>query len=369
MTCINQVFNHIYLLQDNPIGATPVAQSTPVFAYFGSNVLTPGGSFYLPSESSLDVTPDSRSLPGHDDSTPLTKLNEFLDNRDVSPVRNTVTVPWDEASERTRRRHLRKAQQAVGAVLEEVAPKQSEKLWHGLVPSLNRQLCSDCESEDKDVDNVLMNALTECYSNASTWDTRRQILSIMADKVTFQTLKKWIPDLTWYRFSTARKHTLLHGRGVPPPQGSQTKSFVSPTKVDHFLDFITSPHVIQDLPFGEKTITLSTKEVVTVPNVIRMLIPESIVKQYLAYAEETNFTPLSRRTLLNILSVCSASTRKSLQGLDYISSAGAQAFEDLTDVAKCLGDHLMGMTWAKEQRERLMSAKRYLKSDYKVRRY
>ena len=147
MTCINQVFNHIYLLQDNPIGATPVAQSTPAFAYFGSNVLTPGGSFYLPSESSLDVTADSRSLPGRDDSTPLTKLNEFLDSRDVSPVRNTVTVPWDEASKRTRRRHLRKAQQAVGAVLEEVAPKQSEKLWHALVPSLNRQLCSDCESE------------------------------------------------------------------------------------------------------------------------------------------------------------------------------------------------------------------------------
>ena len=34
-----------------------------------------------------------------------------------------------------------------------------------------------------------------------------------------------------------------------------------------------------------------------------------------------------------------------------------------------LGDHLMRMTWAKEQRERLMSAKPYLKSDYKVRRY
>ena len=110
---------------------------------------------------------------------------------------------------------------------------------------------------------------------------------------------------------------------------------------------------------------MSTSEVVTVPNVIRMLIPESIVKQYLAYAEESNFTLLSRRTLLKVLSVCAASTRKTLQGLDYISSAGAQAFEDLTDVAKRLEDHLMGMTWAKEQRERLMSAKRYLK----VRRY
>ena len=141
---------------------------------------------------------------------------------------------------------------------------------------------------------------------------------------------------------------------------------MSPKQLDHFLDFITSPHAIQDLPFDEKIITLSTNEVVTVPNVIRMLIPESIVKQYLAYAEESNFTPFSHRTLLNILSVCAASTRKSLQGLDYISSAGAQAFEDLIDVAKHLGDHIMGMTWAKEQRERLMSAKRYLKSDYKV---
>lgn len=153
------------------------------------------------------------------------------------------------------------------------------------------------------------------------------------------------------------------------PQSSQTKLFVSPTQLDHFLDFITSPHVIQDLPFGEKTIKLSTHEVVTVPNVIRMLIPESIVRQYLAYAEESKFTPLSRRTLLNILSVCAASTRKSLQGLDYISAAGAQAFEDLINVTERLEDHLMGMTWAREQRERLVSAKRYLKSDYKVRRY
>ena len=80
-----------------------------------------------------------------------------------------------------------------------------------------------------------MNALTECYSSASTWDTvRRQFLSIMADKVTFQTLKKWIPDLTGYRLSTARKDTLLHGRGVSPPQAFQTKLFVSPTEVDQF---------------------------------------------------------------------------------------------------------------------------------------
>ena len=131
---------------------------------------------------------------------------------------------------------------------------------------------------------------------------------------------------------------------------------------------MTSPHVIQDLPFGEKSIKLSTNEVVTVPNVIRMLIPESIVRQYLAYAEESNVTPLSRRTLLNIISVCAASTRKSLQGLDYISSAGTQGFEDLINVVERLGDYFMGMSWSREQKKCLKSAKRYLKSDYKVSR-
>ena len=214
-----------------------------------------------------------------------------------------------------------------------------------------------------------MEALAECYRNADNWQTRRQLLSIMADKVSHKTLQKWIPNLTRYRFSTARKHVLVQGRGVPLPlQSSRTRLAVSQTQLDHFLDFITSQHVIQDLPFGQKSITLSTKEVITVPNVVRMMIPESIVKQYLSYAEECGFTPLSRRTLLRILSVCSASTRKSLQGLDYVSSAGSQAFDDLSHVVDRLGDTLMGMTWAREQKQRLKAAKRYLKSDFKVTR-
>ena len=30
--------------------------------------------------------------------------------------------------------------------------------------------------------------------------------------------------------------------------------YVSPKQLDHFLDFITSAHIVQDLPFGEKTL-------------------------------------------------------------------------------------------------------------------
>ena len=137
---------------------------------------------------------------------------------------------------------LRKATQVASAALHEVASNQSGPLWYSLVPSLNRQFLNGSDSEEDDVDDELMDALSECYSNASSWGIRRQKLSIMADKVTFRTLNKWIPGLTRYLFSAARKHTMLHGRGVPVKQSRQTRLHVSPKRVDHFLDFITSRH-------------------------------------------------------------------------------------------------------------------------------
>ena len=281
-----------------------------------------------------------------------------------------METPWEEASERTKRRYLRKGKQAVNAVLNEMAPNQSTNLWRSLTTTkpFNQSSSDDDEANESEcTDPVLMDALAECYNNANSWGTKRQMLSIMADKVAFKTLKCWIPDLSRYRYSCAIKHFLVHGRGVPPPQSTRTRMAVSKTQLDHFLDFITSPHVIQDLPFGEKSVKLSTKEVITVPNVIRLMIPESIVKQYTAYAEESGFAPMSRRTLLRILTSCPASVQKSLQGLDYLSAEGGQAFDDLCYVVDKLGDcGYKGMTWAKEQRAQLTSAKRYLKSDYKV---
>ena len=49
-----------------------------------------------------------------------------------------------------------------------------------------------------------------------------------------------------------------------------------------------------------------------------------------------------------------------------MSSAGAQAFEDLVDVIDKLGDAGQSMGWTKDIQSRLRAGKRYLKSDYKV---
>lgn len=112
--------------------------------------------------------------------------------------------------------------------------------------------------------------------------------------------------MTPYRFNIARHHRLLHGRGAIVPTDITRSMKVDFAKVDHFLDFITSSHIVQDMPFGEKMLKLSTGEVIKTPNVVRMLIPERITQQYFQFCTETNFTPMSKRTQLRVLDVCSA---------------------------------------------------------------
>lgn len=295
-------------------------------------------------------------------------MNVYLESRDVSPIRSQLQTSWDEASRRTKRYYTRKAGQGVAAVVKDVAPYETGALFRELCSSdvLRCQLSSDEDSDEETVDNTLMEALSECCQAASSWETRRQILSIMADKVQYSTLLKFIPGLTKYRFTEAKRHCLMYGRGKPVSSVRVARTDVTTLQIEHFITFITSSHVVQDLPFGERSITLSNKETIKIPNVVRMMIPERVVKQYLAFCDESSFKPLSLSTLLRILSVCRASTRKSLQGLDYVSSVGTQAFEDLADVIEKLGDAGQGMAWAKDIQSRLRAGKRYLKSDYKV---
>lgn len=292
------------------------------------------------------------------ETSPRDHLNAFLASRDVSPIRHSLVTSWDLASERTKRFHTRKAKQVVNACLEEIAPQDHQHLLEHVVNA--HKACDN-------IDSTLLEALTECYNNASHWSTRRQILSIIADKISYKDLQKWIPYLSRYRYNIARHHCLLHGRGSIAPVNSSARIHVPPEKLDHFLSFITSAHIIQDLPFGEKSLKLSSNIQVKVPNVIRTMIPAQIVKQYISHCNESGFSPMSRSTLCRILNVCSASVRKSLQGLDNFSAEGAKAFEELEEIIEKLGDECgKGLTWAKKQNEKLKKAKRYLKTDYKV---
>ena len=157
----------------------------------------------------LSMISQSESSSTQEQFTPRDKLNTFLAARDVSPIRFSMKTSWDEAAGRTKRHYLRKARQVVFASLEEIAPNNSEMLFRATKES---QL-----DKDEGMDCVLLEALAACYENASHWSSRRQILSIFADKVSFKTVQQWLPNITRYRYNIARHHLLLHGRGAGVP--------------------------------------------------------------------------------------------------------------------------------------------------------
>ena len=205
------------------------------------------------------------------------------------------------------------------AVLRVLSPNYPCELWLNVKES--NDMCEALEVGKevslREDDVKYLRALSESYNNATSANVKLQILSIMADITTLQEIRKYIPGLTKYKFCQARQHILVSGRGAPVIAKQSPRWRIDLNQLDHFLDFITSPYIVQVLPFGERFLKLSTGEVVQTPNVIRVSVSGHIIDQYVQYCNETEVKPLSNRTLRRILSSCQASTRKSLQGLDY----------------------------------------------------
>ena len=122
-------------------------------------------------------------------------------------------------------------------------------------------------------------------------------------------------------------------------------------KVERFLRFIKSDVISQDTAYGTSSIKLDSGGELLVPKQIQKLIPARIIAQYFKICEETDFKPASPRTLLRIIEVCSASTRKSLQGLDTCTADGSEAFENLEEVVDKLYD--AGLSDSEAQRLRV----------------
>ena len=156
--------------------------------------------------------------------------------------------------------YVRKAGQGLSTHLQYIALSDSGSLFKAVYSSgvIQRTLqCNGEEATSSSVDETIMSALADGYRAADSREARRQILLIMANKSTLNQLRHWIPDLSQYRLTEARRHCLICGRGVPVLTVSTPRMRVSTAQIDHFIGFITSTHIIQDLPLRERTIMLS----------------------------------------------------------------------------------------------------------------
>ena len=106
----------------------------------------------------------------------------------------------------------------------------------------------------------ILSGISEACINAESWQSRREILSIVAPKIPLKFIQLFMPDLTRDRFSAARLHARKYSADSRIEVTKVVQRFVD-HQIAHFIDFIdfiVSPHVCTDLLFGEKVLNLSS---------------------------------------------------------------------------------------------------------------
>ena len=275
----------------------------------------------------------------------------------ISPIQYTSRLPWSELGERQQGYFVRKAREVIETSLNCFAPGCEADLWFAAMQSLPVDQCKHSD---------VMESLAEAYNQAENRETRLQILSLFVNKFSKSQLQEIISGPSKRQIDDARTHADLRGPGkhVNPPEIHRMR--METTKTDHFLEFISTSSLLQDVSYGTKTVKLDSGEKLLVPAAIRTLIPSRIIKQYQSYCDSVDFMPYSERTLFRILEACSASKQISLQGLDCIATEGNEAIEKIKHIVSLLGDNGVELTWADKITKDLKASKRYLKTDYKT---
>jgi len=119
---------------------------------------------------------------------------------------------------------------------------------------------------------TLVSRVVTCFEEAGSWYNRQQILSLFAGDDSKTELLQMIPGLNKWRINEARKHAfkIKPGQPIEPPMLQRTH--LDPVKVDHFLDFISSPSFLQDVAYGTRYLKLSIGEKIEMPSVVRTII-------------------------------------------------------------------------------------------------
>ena len=102
-------------------------------------------------------------------------------------------------------------------MLKVVSPENAGYLWSALqaTRAVNDEL--GAEGIMLPSQRLYLEAIAETYKSAGSWDTRRQILSIMTATASFSTIREFIPGLSQYRYTVANLHRLQHGVATPVP--------------------------------------------------------------------------------------------------------------------------------------------------------
>ena len=256
---------------------------------------------------------------------------ENIVNGRVSPLKSTVNADWNDISTTQQQYYIGKAKQMFAATLSVISPGQEQQLWQSIRQDpfiTEKESTTGAKRKYFDINSEPINVPVKAHNEAPSWQTKRQILSLFANDFSCSELQKLIPGLSKWRIDQARDHATKIGRGQTVPEKEIFRRRIDNAKVDHFLDYISRPQLLQDVAFGTKTLRLDSGEKIIIPAVVRTLIPSQIIEQYVCHSRQQGFEPAGEISLYRILDACSASVQQSLQDLDNITAEGTDAIDN-----------------------------------------
>lgn len=197
-----------------------------------------------------------------------------------------------------------------------------------VAPGLEQQMkevIEDTNVEKNDSKSTLLH-LKESFKSCSTRQARTSILTLVPKQYS----KVEISGLfgcTIYEITKARSISKRYGKCEVEPKERKVYSRLSLDKCKHFINFLFTTELLQEVAYGTNNLKLDSGEKLTISNTILNGIHEHAVKEYKIHCEELNYEPLCRTTLLNMLKKMKPRTRKKLAGVDSFVVEGVEAFE------------------------------------------
>ncbi|KAF1754581.1 hypothetical protein GCK72_021144 [Caenorhabditis remanei] len=288
------------------------------------------------------------------------KFYEWLDSLGLKKIQPRKS--FSQLNRRTKRRKAVAMKQVMTEALELLAPGSSEELYE-LMLDLDGNRWTTIRSR---LFEELMESIVTEYSKVITRKERRSLLSLVTSILPYSTILKYFPGITRYEYTKSRQYSVLLNR---TPYTSSIRQKYVKENVVAFIDFITSPLIRSDLPYGRRTLTKSDGSKLDVSNSLRNVRAIEIVEMYISMKTEANEESqlMSRSTLFKILEKCKATKREALECVDYFISDALDSFETISQhVKKMMTSGYIDAQTEKDFDKRLHEAKLYLQTDFKL---
>ncbi|CAF1547066.1 unnamed protein product [Adineta ricciae] len=242
---------------------------------------------------------------------PLHDINRLLNeiSKNIKPLTYQVHQPLHDISNAT----LRKLKNHYESIVQEF----SYFICEAMAPGQGNKL------------DPTMASLVEAYNAAPTNKWKYFLLSTVAKESTREKLQGTF-NCSRYMIDKSRYIAHENKRFDTMNQSSIRRERLEKHRLDFFFDFLFSTGLIQDVAHGTTFVRFGRGDEILIPHVVRVMMKTHIFQLYRRHCALTNYEePLSRSTVLRVLSACKMRQKKTLCGLDSFAVDGNAGFDTL----------------------------------------